>query len=178
MRSSRHADLTFSTYKVEDFQLIDLNQFSDDDLKKKPLLGIVKILFKHAFTRDVIVCIQQLQELLQAADKNKEWALLKSALSFLIHTQEDKQAVVRTFKESLSQQTTPKIMTVAEQLIEEGRQEGFWSLLMKQIKQRFPKEMTKKYSDLVEHADGDTLSLWIENLIDATRLGDIFRWQH
>ncbi|MFI0347879.1 MAG: Rpn family recombination-promoting nuclease/putative transposase [Chthoniobacterales bacterium] len=157
----------------KDFQLIDLSQFSDDELKKKPLLGIVEMLLKHAFTRDVIVCIQQLQELLQFAEKNNESELLQSSLSFLIHTQEDKQAVVKVFKESLSQQTTPKIMTIAEQLIAEGRQEGLRSLLEKQLNRRFPRD-GKRFSHLINDADSDTLSMWIERLMDAKTIEEIF----
>ncbi|MFI0347546.1 MAG: hypothetical protein ACH346_02055 [Chthoniobacterales bacterium] len=113
--------------------------------------------------------------------KNNEWELLKSALSFLIHTQEDKQAVVTTFKKSLSQQTTSKIMTIAEQLIEEGlqkgrqegRQEGVRALLEKQLIRRFPSD-GKRFFHLINDADSDTLSMWVERLMDAKTIEEVF----
>ena len=74
-------------------------------------------------------------------------------------------------------------MTIAEAFVEEGRQEGrqeeckkFCSLLRKQLERHFPNQITSNHLELIEEADSESLSLWIEKLIDAHCIEEVFIW--
>ena len=74
---------------LKPFQLIDLTQFSDDDLKKETLLGIMEMLLKYAFARDTIALIRNINGLLQQADKMKEVELLRESAEYVFQTTKD-----------------------------------------------------------------------------------------
>ncbi|MBX9743387.1 MAG: Rpn family recombination-promoting nuclease/putative transposase [Chthoniobacterales bacterium] len=173
---------------LKPFQLIDLTQLSDDDLKKESLLGIMEILLKHAFARDTISLIRKISDLLQQADKMQEVELLRESAEYVFQTTKDnlsKHAVLNEFKKHLSPPTQKNIMTLAEAFVEEGRQEGmqksrqeerqkFRSLLIKQLKNRFPNQVTAHYLNLIQEADSDKLFYWCEKLITAMSVEEVF----
>ena len=100
--------------------------------------------------------------------------------------------VAREFiKKHVSTPTQKNIMTIAEAFVEEGRQEGiqtgrqegqneerkkFRALLHKQLERRFPGQVTSNHLCLLEEADGESLSLWLERLIDAHCIEEVFIW--
>lgn len=64
---------------------------------------------------------------------------------------------------------------------QEGRQEGlqeglqkFRASLDKQIRCRFPHEVTAEHLRLINDADSDTLSIWAERLIEAKSIDEVF----
>jgi len=60
----------------------------------------------------------------------------------------------------------------------EGRQEErktFRSLLVKQLDLRFPNQVTQDHLYMIEKADSNRLSYWIENLMKATSFEEVFR---
>lgn len=166
---------------LKPFQLIDLTQFSDNDLKKESLLGIMEMLLKYAFARDTIALIKNISDLLQHADKMKEVELLRESAEYVFQTTKDnlsKHEVLNEFKRHLSPPTQKNIMTLAEAFVEEGRQEGrqegVRKLLLKQLERRFPNQVTFNHLQLIEEADSESLSLWGEKLIDADSIEEIF----
>lgn len=179
---------------LKPFQLIDLTQLSDDDLKKESLLGVMEMLLKYAFARDTIALIRNIDDLLQHADKMQEVELLRESAEYVFQTTKDnlsKHEVLNEFKKHLSLPTQKNIMTLTDVWIEEGRQEGLQkglqegrqeglqkirSLLLKQLKRRFPNQITSNHLQLIEEADSDSLSLWGEKLIDASSIGEVFIW--
>ena len=65
--------------------------------------------------------------------------------------------------------------------LQEGRQEGrqevlkpVRSLLDRQLRRRFPHQVTAKHLHLVEAADSKTLPIWVENLMEAKTIDDVF----
>ena len=179
------------------FQFIDLNQIDDEELQKSALLGIIEIFLKHAYTRDIISLIQKktaraLEELL-ARNKSE---LFKLLIHYLFYTQTgeySKQELVDLLRSHLTLPAHMKIKTIADSLIEEGmeqgltqgrqegRQEGrraerqhFQSLFTKQLKSRFPKELTSHYLGLIEKAESDQLFYWIERLSTAASIKEVF----
>ena len=179
---------------LKPFQLIDLTQLSDDDLKKESLLGIMEMLLKYAFARDTIALIRNISDLLQQADRMKEVELLRESAQYVFQTRKDdlsKSEILNEFKRHLSSPTQKNIMTLAEAWIEEGRQEGlhkglqegrqeglqkFRSLLVKQLERRFPNQITANHLQLIGEADSESLSLWGEKLIDASSIEEVFIW--
>lgn len=175
---------------LKPFQLVDLTQLSDDDLKKESLLGLMEMLLKYAFARDTVSLIRKIRDLLQQADKMQEVELLRESAQYVFQTSKDdlsKHEVLNEFKKHLSPSTQENIMTLAEAFVEEGRQEGmqkgmqkerqkFRSLLLKQLEKRFPNKITSNHLQLLEEADSESLSLWGEKLIDATSIEEVFMW--
>ena len=74
---------------LKPFQLIDLTQFADDDLKKASLLGIIELLLKYAYARDTVSIIKNIGALLQQADKMKEFELLRESAEYVFQTRND-----------------------------------------------------------------------------------------
>ena len=146
-----------------------------------------KTILKHAFTRDFLNLAQKsLIELIQVVGEKNEFEFLKTALSYLLNTQENKTIILETFQKGLSQETQSQVMTAAQQLKQEGRQEGLQtglqtgrkegqsSLLSKLLNHRFPRAVTAKYLALINNADGETLSIWGERMMDATSIEEVF----
>ena len=73
-------------------------------------------------------------------------------------------------------------MTIAQRLREEGMQTGMQqgiqkgeaTLLSTLLKSRFPRAVTKKYLDLINKADSETLTLWADKFVDAKNIQDVF----
>jgi predicted transposase YdaD len=179
---------------LKPFQLIDLTQLSDDDLKEQSLLGIMELLLKYAFARDTLLLIKKIGTLLQKADQMHEIELLRESAEYVFQTRSDdlsKNHILNEFKKHVSTPTQKNIMTIAEAFVEEGRQEGiqkgrqegrneerkkFRTLLHKQLERRFPGQVTSNHLGLLEEADGESLSLWLERLIDAHWIEEVFIW--
>ena len=167
---------------LKPFQLIDLSQIPDDDLKKKPLIGMVEMFLKHARARDAFKLISALGGLIQAVQSRNEIELLQQGFSYLLQTQKEQEPIIEIFQESLSENNQSNIMTIAESLVnkglqtglQEGREEGCRSLLIKQLNRRFPNGVTDRHLFLIEEADSATLSEWGENLIDSTSIDELF----
>ena len=168
---------------LKPFQLIDLTQLADDDLKKESLLGIMEMLLKYVFVRDTISLVKGIADLLQQADQMKEVELLRESAQYVFQTSREelsRSEVLNEFKKHLSPLTQKNIMTLAEAWIEEGRQEGrqegMQKLFLKQLRRRFPDQVTFNHLQLIEEADSDSLSLWGEKLIDADSIEEVFIW--
>ncbi len=56
----------------------------------------------------------------------------------------------------------------------EGRQEGLRSVLDRQLRRRFPHDVTARHLHLINDADSDALSQWAENFVDAKKIDDVF----
>ena len=69
---------------------------------------------------------------------------------------------------------TPYISTPQRVGMILSRKEGISSLLTKQLKRRFPHDVTEHYLHLLEEADSNTLSMWVENLMDAKKIDEVF----
>ena len=150
----------------------------------------MEMLLKYAFARDTIALIRNISDFLQQADRMKEVELLRESAQYVFQTRKDdlsRSEILNEFKRHLSSSTQKNIMTLAEAWIEEGRQEGlqkglqeglqkFRSLLLKQLTLRFPNQVTSNHLQLIEEADSDSLSLWIEKLIDASSIEEVFIW--
>lgn len=173
---------------LKPFQLIDLMRIPDDELKKQPLLGILEMFLKHAATRDVITFFKSMAGLFQQAETLKKLEFLNACAHYYFVVNQDgaaRHTVFNEFKKHLLPTTQEKFMTMAEAFVEEGRQEArqeglqkglqkFRAFLDKQIKCRFPSAITAKYIELINNADGETLSIWGERLMKATSIEEVF----
>lgn len=59
--------------------------------------------------------------------------------------------------------------------LKEGYKEGLKSVFDKQLRRRFPYTVTAKHLHLINDADSDTLSIWMEQFVDAQNIEEVFQ---
>ncbi|WP_341757026.1 MULTISPECIES: Rpn family recombination-promoting nuclease/putative transposase [unclassified Candidatus Tisiphia] len=115
---------------TEDYQLVDLQSMSDDEIVRKKHLGMMEYLMKHIHMRDMIKLWEQFLEKFKLeilVDKENGYIYLRS---FLWYTDaklpEDRQSELeQLLTKYLSEEEKGSIMrTVAQKYIEEGTQYG------------------------------------------------------
>jgi len=178
---------------LKPFTLIDLPSIEDNDLKKKPLIGMLEMHLKYADTRDTLGFIKKIVGLLHQLESMNQLDIILAGAYYLFQTNKNgisKDEILEEFKRHLKPPTQSEIMTIAEAFVEEGVQKGLYkgrqegrqegrkegeaSLLTRQIKHRFPNEVTDRHLYLINEADEETLSLWGEKLMDVKNIDEIF----
>ncbi|MEI6096179.1 MAG: Rpn family recombination-promoting nuclease/putative transposase [Gammaproteobacteria bacterium] len=114
------------SYFLKPFQLLDLNQISDADLKKNIWSGVMGFTLKHIFERDMLPFLQEFAPILRVVDQNHGQNYLGLVLQYIVQSAElsDKNAFFELINTHISEETGEKIMTLAEQLKLEGEIRG------------------------------------------------------
>lgn len=173
-------------YFMKPYQLIDLTQMQDDDLSNDSLWMIVAMFLKYAFTRDIVSLVQKkMATMIENLVSKNKLSLFKSAVYYLFYTQQNrysKDDLFELFQPYLSPSTQKKVMTIADSLIEQGIEQGiekgiekFRSLLIQQLKSRFPHQVTSHHLHLIKEAESDQLFYWIEQLGTVSSIEKVFR---
>jgi predicted transposase/invertase (TIGR01784 family) len=120
----------------EPFQLIDLTQISDEELKKQGLAASFQLLQKHIFERDNWDFVQQLLHLIKPVAELLGDDLLLAMLNYMANYGkiDDKERFRRLVVEELPDYEE-KLMSIAQQWREEGKQQGLQQG-MQQMRQR------------------------------------------
>lgn len=170
------------TYFMKPFQLIDLTQMEDTDLKEDSVWMIVEMFLKHAFTRDIVSLVQKkMATMIENLVSKNKLNLFKSSIYYLFYTQQNrysKSDLFELFQPYLSPSTQKKVMTIADSLIEQGIEQGiekFRCLFIKQLRARFPHQVTSEYLHLITTAESDQLFYWIEQLGTVSSIEEVFR---
>ena len=173
---------------LKPFTLIDLPSIPDDELKKRPLIGMLEMLLKHAYTPNTLDFIGEIAYLFKILQLSNQIDMICAGTYYLFQTSKDgtsRREILEALQKHLNPPTQSEIMTIAEAFVEEGVQKGvqkgrqeerqtFRSLLIKQLNWRFPNQVTPKYLHLIEEADSDKLSYWGENLMKVTTIEEVF----
>jgi predicted transposase/invertase (TIGR01784 family) len=162
------------------FQLIDLNQVSDETIRQHQWSGLMEMLMKHVYARDIMVYLEQISGLVRHLAQSKADDYLFSMIKYLIEKSEihDRDAFHQWVQLHLSPPLEAKTMTtLAEQWKAEGREEGALigerRLLTTLLNRRFA-HLAKNYQDKINQADEKTLQLWGEKILDAKAINDVF----
>lgn len=159
------------------FRLIDLSKIPDEELMKAPFAGFMQMLLKHTAKRDIIDLIRKLSKMIKTLEESNQLDLLEAGVYYLVATGKNiipLDEVFHEFQKHITLPTQEHVITIAEALIQEGRQEGELSLLLKQLKRRFGIKAVEPYLKRIHQANCDQLSQWGENFVDAANLEDIF----
>ena len=179
------------------FKLINLPKIPDDKLKQNfPLIDFMEMVLKHVDTPNPVKFFERIKELVpEAAARNLD--MVDAAVHYVFETNKEgfsKFELLEEIKKHTTPTTQKAFMTLAQLFIEEGKKEGLQeglqtglqtglekglkkgqsSLLSKLLNHRFPRAVTKKYLELINNADGETLSMWGERLMDATSIEEVF----
>lgn len=115
------------------FKLIDLTVLSDEEIKRHGLAGLMEMLFKHYRAKNFLSVMRKLirMKLIQDVVRQLNNAYFSDMLNYVINNSQDEnepeaakqliQELLQAFPEKTARKT---IMTFAEQLRQEGLQQG------------------------------------------------------
>jgi predicted transposase/invertase (TIGR01784 family) len=113
-------------YFLKPFHLIDLGQIEDETLKRHAWAGVMELALKHIFARDIMPYLYDMAEILHHIDRSGGGDYVSVILQYLLERGElkNKQAFFELINVKISPEVGDKVMTLAEQLKEEGRLQG------------------------------------------------------
>lgn len=113
-------------YFLKPFQLIDLGEIEDEELKKHAWSGVLEFALKHIFARDIFPHIKNIAGLLAQLDQSDGREFVEIVLQYFLERGElkDREQFFELINDNISHEVGGDIMTLAEQLKEEGRHEG------------------------------------------------------
>jgi predicted transposase/invertase (TIGR01784 family) len=109
-------------------QLIDLAKASDEELKKYFWFGAAALIAKHIKDPDILPTLKVAIDLFRKIENQGEKQYIEEyiyvTLSYIVEAAEikDKEAFIETIRKGLTEIDEDKIMTLAEQWKQEGRQ--------------------------------------------------------
>jgi len=161
------------------FQLVDVSQIPDEELKQHKWSGIMEFFMKHTMARDFLPYLKQAAHHLCILERENGADYVVSLLNYALKSTQmtDLKTFTDTVKNHLTLPTGEKIMTLAEQLIERGMEQGMLQgehqLLVRQLRRKFL-TIDNKYLSLIKNAEEEKLLTWGERLVEASTLKEIF----
>lgn len=121
---------------LKPFQLLDLNQVSDETLKQSMWSGIMEFTLKHIFERDMLPFIQEIAPMLQEIVHRGGRDFTGIVLQYVLESAElsSDQEFFNLINTQISDEEGEKIMSLAEKLRLEGEIKGELKGEMKLIK--------------------------------------------
>jgi len=113
-------------YFLKPFQLIDLGQIDDETLKQHAWSGVMEFTLKHIFARDILPRLKEIAGILHQLDNAGGRDFIAIVLQYLLERGElsDREAFFKLIDTQISHEVGEKIMSLAEQLKQEGREKG------------------------------------------------------
>ena len=113
-------------YFLKPFQLIDLGEIEDEQLKKHAWSGVMEFALKHIFARDVLPHIKNIAGILAQLDQKDGREFVEVVLQYFLERGElkNREQFFELINDNISHEVGGDIMTLAEQLREEGKCEG------------------------------------------------------
>lgn len=115
-----------SRYFLKPFQLLDLNCIDDEIIKQNTWAGIMLFVLKHIFERDMLPFIEDIVSILQKMDTKNGVDYAGIVLQYILQRAElsNKEKFFDLIHENLLSETEENLMTIAQQLINEGELGG------------------------------------------------------
>lgn len=168
------------------FQLIEVNKIPDEELLKHKWAGIVEFFMKHSLKRDFLPRLKQVIGILHELELEGGKEYIITVLNYSMETAEsqDIEEFVDIIKKGLSSDVGEKIMTITEQFMQKGREEGIEkgreegisyerTMLSELLKCRFGEIPSESLSRL-ESAGPETMIAWSKRIFDAKTISDVF----
>lgn len=108
------------------FQLIDMSNVSDEEIRQRQWCGIMEFVTKHIFARDFLPHLYRIKSNLKLLDQweGNDYIVKTMFYAYTSGNISDEKAFVEVIREALSPKTGEEIMTLAELHTQRGRQEG------------------------------------------------------
>ncbi len=183
------------------FQLLDIHQIPDDEMRQRQWCGLVEFALKHKkaidfkqFLKTLLPWINQVEQTSSAG-----FSFSNIVLKYVLDGTESKDfdLFIQEVQEYLSKELRGEIMTLAQELERRGEQRGISqglnqgidqgmrqglnlgiqqgevALITRQLQRRFNK-IPESYLARIQQADAETLLLWGEKILDANTLEEVF----
>lgn len=144
------------------FKLIDLTILSDEEISQHGLAALLETLFKHHRSKQFLSIMRELikSNLVQNVIRQLDVAYLTDMLNYIVNTSQDEtepQAAQHLLRELIQvfPQEREVIMTFAQQLKQEGRQEEGKMIAKKMLAQGLDIAFIKEFIDISEQALAD-----------------------
>jgi len=124
------------------FQLASITGVSQQQLEKHPLAGTLSRIYQMAFARDIISELNSLRKQIWSIDEQHGSDLILAMLEFILYKAEkgDAYAIIEAVQAIVSDETGEKVMTLSEQLINDGIQQGMQQGMQQGIKKGMEQE--------------------------------------
>lgn len=108
------------------FQLIDVNQLTDDALQQQRWAGMLALMMKHIHDRNILLILRRILEPLRQLEQAGGTDFVVLLLNYCLNSGEtfNTEEFVTIVQQGLSPEIGEKVMTIAEQLKAEGKAEG------------------------------------------------------
>jgi predicted transposase/invertase (TIGR01784 family) len=169
----------------QDFCLIDTHDIEDEELRQQHWAGIMTYFFKHIYDREIWTLIQPLLEMMRKIEsENGATHFLATLLKYWLvgaETTKRPQEFIEAIQEGLTIPIKGAVMTMGEQLINQGIQQGIQqgvqigegTLLMHQLQEKFS-TIPQSYKQRIEQADAEMLLKWGARVLKAEALEEVF----
>ena len=113
-------------YFLKPFQLIDLGKVDDDTLKQHQWAGVMQFALKHIYDRDILLYFRDMAKILHQICLSNGHDYTAVVLQYILERGElsNKEAFFHIIDTEISHDIGEKIMSLAEQLREEGELRG------------------------------------------------------
>lgn len=109
------------------YQLIDLNQIQDDDLKKEIWFGTAALIAKHIYDTDFLPTLEVVINILNTLEKMGEVRYIENVICYIVGAGKisDKAEFVKILTEGLGEEVGEKTMKISKMFEPEIYQSGF-----------------------------------------------------
>ena len=113
-------------YFLKPFQLVDLNEIADEELKQHMWSGVMEFSLKHIFERDMLPFLREIAPTLKTLVHQGGDDFIGVVLQYIIESAEisDNDALIELINTNVSYEIGEKIMTPAEKWRQEGELRG------------------------------------------------------
>ncbi len=163
------------------FQLLDIHQIPDNEIRRRQWCGLVEFALKYRQVRDFKEFLKILLPWVHQIEQSgvSGFSFSKIVLKYILDGTEAKETglFLQGVKDYLSKELRGEIMTLAQQFIKQGQEQGIQqgevAFMTRLLKHRFRK-IPEAYLARIEQADAETLLLWGEKILEANTLEEIF----
>lgn len=168
------------------FELADTHDITDEEIRQRCWSAILQFMFKHAYDREAFLLTSTITELLRKLEGEPGSAIYANTLlKYWIGTAEtsvDPNTVIDAIHAGLSTSMRRELMSIGEQLVQQGVQQGMQTGMQLGEAQLLTNILIAKFHNLppeylkkIETADVVFLNKWAINALNAPSLLQVFK---
>ncbi len=178
-------------FYAKPFKLIQARDISDQELTENKWCGFFMYLMKHIRSIDLSLHMSMILHFLRTLDALNAVQYIEAGCAYALTAGEisDVTKFIEELRNAVSETVGDKIVTGAEQLIEMGKNEGMQQgmqqgelngeriVLKRQLSKRFG-SIPPNYIEKLDNASPESLLEWIDKVIEAKTIDDVFATRH
>lgn len=165
------------------YVLDDLSEMPDDRLRaRSPTVALLALCFKHARRGAQLVAVlsgsgELMREVRRTPAGQQAFLVIWRYISVVNAETEHHPALTAVLEREVGPEAKDIIMTVGQQLIEQGIQQGIQQgergMLLRQLRTRFGAQVNVDTEHRVAAASSDQIALWADRVLSAATLAEL-----